>query len=112
MLTEQAFERLWLERRRELRHPCSTLVTFGTGVRVDTGTVVDYSNSGLRIRTSESVHIDADRVIEIVSSESARFRSRFGKVVWDSRPARGIREFGVRFTEPRDVALSACSQMR
>ena len=82
------------ERRCEPRKPCSVYVTFGTGFQVETAKIVDYSDSGLRLRTSGARPLG--KSIEIIDSESPLFLAKQGRVVWEIEKDDGGREFGIK----------------
>ncbi len=55
-----------IERRREPRFPRCLPIRFGTAFRTLSGTIVDISKAGLRIRSRESLLPDADVIVFVV----------------------------------------------
>lgn len=97
LLTE---EQVAVDKRSEPRRNCSVYVTFGSGFRVATARIMDYSDSGLRIRTSANSYLG--KTIEIIDSESPLFSERCGNVVWQRTLRNGAREFGVSLAAKPD----------
>lgn len=82
-----------IEKREEPRQRCSVYVNFSNGHQIATARILDYSDSGFRMRTSGKAQLG--RTIEILDTEHSTFESRFGRVVWQRLLKDGSREFGV-----------------
>lgn len=92
------------DKRSEPRRSCSVYITFGTGFKVETARIIDYSDSGLRIRVSSNSYLGES--IEILESESPLFIAKSGSVVWQRNLSPEMREFGVRLAaEPNPFQI-------
>lgn len=91
------------DKRTEPRKRCSVYVNFASGYEVGTARIVDYSDSGLGMQTSEFNQLGP--TIEVLDAEAQVFNSKSGRVVWQRLREDGIREFGIQLKAPVKEAM-------
>lgn len=86
------------ERRQAPRRSADALVDV-IGKRVDNGTVVDISSTGLRIRLRRPVHVGERRLLRVFDKRDGE-AMRWGQVVWSRRDGDHY-QVGMRFCSMR-----------